>query len=474
MAFEGGPLNVIGITPSYVTELGTTTASSGAGQVWQGAGGSFAGSAAQGITGGLAGSTVNVALNSALGTDVVGPQGISLDSGQNVLASVITPQVTASTAAGINQQIQQSLQNAGPFGAALSGAATSAVSTALQGVSNVLGIGAASNFKMFPGGGGAGEAPANYGGSSYTLSDIVFSIQPANLGPQTFGSSFAAFSALSQTSVPFGDFTSTPPVTGNTGLDILNSNSNLDFFGEGSNDGSFPGAGSSVASSAGSISGGGAGWTFITAPEDVNWSTTNQVKRVDMFGTNNPPVVPGTKGMRELTLSNALVEGFVRNISVEGKILILEDLMKYGLNGSDGYVSIPVFQVWASNKSYGGPNAYYVIKSVKFKEKMRDLDGNATRAYVDVDFIQVPAYQVNTGRDQASAATSGAAGGAGGGAAGGAGGVASQANQGVPGAGSAVTAGSAGAKAASGASAPKPAPPPPVRLGQEIPIQRAP
>jgi hypothetical protein len=39
---------------------------------------------------------------------------------------------------------------------------------------------------------------------------------------------------------------------------------------------------------------------------------------------------------------------------------------------------------------------------------MRDLKGNATRAYVDISLMQVPAYQVNSGRDQASAVTAGA------------------------------------------------------------------
>ena len=149
------------------------------------------------------------------------------------------------------------------------------------------------------------------------------------------------------------------------------------------------------------------GWTFITAPEDVSWDVANNATRVDIFGTNNPPVVSGSRGMRDLTLSNALVEGFVRKVSVEGKIAALEKLMSYGLNSSEGFVSVPVYQVWASEKSYGGSNAYYIIKDVKVKETMRDLKGNATRAFVDISLMQVPAYQVNSGRDQASKATAG-------------------------------------------------------------------
>ena len=156
----------------------------------------------------------------------------------------------------------------------------------------------------------------------------------------------------------------------------------------------------------GALSNGG-GWTFITAPEDVSWDVANAANRVEMFGTNNPPVVAGSRGMRDLTLGNSLVEGFVRGVTIEGKVSALESLMKYGMNPSDGFVSVPVYQVWANNKSYGGSEAYYIIKDVRVKEAMRDLQGNATRAYVDISLMQVPAYQVNSGRDQASKTTSG-------------------------------------------------------------------
>ena len=112
MAFQGGVIGTLGITPSYVSTLGTVTAQNGTilglGQVWQGAGQSYFGSAGQSLAGNLAGSAVNIALNSALGTQVVGPQGIPLTSGTNILASTITPFVTSTIAAGINQNLQQS------------------------------------------------------------------------------------------------------------------------------------------------------------------------------------------------------------------------------------------------------------------------------------------------------------------------------------------------------------------------------
>ena len=212
MAFEGGVLNTLGITPSFVSQTGTQAAS-GFGQVWKGSGQSFFGKAGQSLAGNLAGSAVNVALNSALGTQVTGPGGIQLNSGANILASTVTPFVTSNIAAGINQNIQQSLSKAGPFGKVLSGIGTSLVNKAAQSITDRIagnitgaGNGNATNFKMFPGGGTGGEAPADYsGGNSYTLEDVVFSIQPANQGPQAFGDFSAAFDSKVGSKLPFGD-----------------------------------------------------------------------------------------------------------------------------------------------------------------------------------------------------------------------------------------------------------------------------
>ena len=221
MAFEGGPLNVIGITPAFLSQLGTQTAQNGVvqglGQVWAGAGQTFAGSAGQSLAGNLAGSAVNIALNSVLGTQVSGPQGLSLTSGANLLASTITPYITGNLAAGINQSIQQSLQSAGPFGSALSTLGTGLVNQAFGGIASSI-SGAASpgsgeNYKMFPGGGG--EPPADYGGSSYTLNDVVFSIQPANQGPQAFGLDQASTFPKSITTLPFNDLATMPPLAPN-------------------------------------------------------------------------------------------------------------------------------------------------------------------------------------------------------------------------------------------------------------------
>jgi hypothetical protein len=148
-------------------------------------------------------------------------------------------------------------------------------------------------------------------------------------------------------------------------------------------------------------------WKFITAPEGISWDMANVVQRVDMFGTNNPPVVSGTKGMRKLSLSNCLVEGFVRGVTVEGKIAALEKLTDYSLNTESGFVNVPVYQLWANEKAYGN-TGFFVIESIKVTEKLRDLRGDATRALVDIALTQVPEYQVGSGRDQANQGFAGA------------------------------------------------------------------
>jgi hypothetical protein len=71
-------------------------------------------------------------------------------------------------------------------------------------------------------------------------------------------------------------------------------------------------------------------------------------------------------------------------------------------------VDVPVYQISANDKKYGGADAYYLIKSVKVQEQMRDLDGNMTRAKVDISLMQVPEFQVSNGRDLASKAAAGA------------------------------------------------------------------
>jgi hypothetical protein len=227
MAFQGGSLNVIGITPSFRTALGTQTSQTGVtaglGQIWQGSGQSFLGSAGQALAGNLVGSAVNIALNNRLGTQVVGPQGLSLSSGSNFLASSITPYVTSQVAAGINQSIQQSLQSAGAFGPFLSDLSSTLLDQVQVGLSGaILGRGAqATNYKMFPGGGG--EAASDYGGVAYTLNDVVFTLRPANRGPQQDGLATATNTPTYATTLPVSNYTTTPISIKNESANLLKS-----------------------------------------------------------------------------------------------------------------------------------------------------------------------------------------------------------------------------------------------------------
>ena len=253
MAWQGGRVPQAAIKGAFLTQLATQTASSGVpqalGQVWQGAGQSFFGSAGQALGGALAGSAINIALNSAFGTDVVGPQGLSLTSGANILASTITPYVTSSVAAGINQNIQKSLQSAGPFGPILSNLGTSVVNQATQGITNAIfgaatpgsGGSNATNYLTFPGGGieasyspsgevsitKVEEPKADYGGgSAYTLTDVLFSLQPANQGPQLAGDAQAANASTIGTTVAANEVAGADNlagVPGNSGVNELKS-----------------------------------------------------------------------------------------------------------------------------------------------------------------------------------------------------------------------------------------------------------
>jgi hypothetical protein len=153
-------------------------------------------------------------------------------------------------------------------------------------------------------------------------------------------------------------------------------------------------------------------WNFTVSPEDISWTTNAEVDRVKIFGTNSPPVTSGTQGMRDLSLSNCLLEGFTRGMQVEDQVTQLEALMNYTLNTDKGFVNIPVYNLKANSKLYGDASGadggFFVIKDVKVKETMRDLSGISTRVSVDVSLIQVPAYQVDSGRDQASQPVAGA------------------------------------------------------------------
>lgn len=404
---------------------------------------------------GAATTAIGIGLNPAFGQTISNTSGFNLSNGQNFLATQIIPSVTAPLAKGIGDVVSNTLTALGPPGQLAEQFATGAVNTLTN---TLFGTNAAGPNLAFPGAGGLGNALANFAsGAAYTLGvggpDVVISIQPANQGPQLFGQQ-ALSDPNTATSLGFSQFTGEIPNYAGANFDTssLAKLTAMDpAFSTSTSIGSnFAGGlgstGQTVASYAsGAVSsdlglsslgttadyfsyfkpstaesfanaefgteqiqsGAGEGWTFIVAPEDISWESMNAVDRVPIFGTNNPPVVSGTNGMRDMQLSNALVEGFTRNSTIEAKVLALENLTNYTLNNQAGFVNVPVYQVWANQKAYGD-NGYFVIRDVRVKEAMRDLSGDSTRSYVDVSFMQVPEYQVDSGRDQASSAQAGA------------------------------------------------------------------
>jgi hypothetical protein len=437
--FEGGPIPLLGVTPQVLsnvvgqglTQIAADQVSTLVGEVFQGSGQSFLAGPGQTLLSNAANNILNIGLSSALGQEISGVSGLDLTNGQQFLASVITPDITSTISANINDSIATALESAGPFGPVLS--------SVLSNVGDEVG-GAINGFFGIGGGGGdggeaAGEAPgtnrrfpgatsddppANYGGNAYTLGpsggDVTFSLQPANQGPQLQGLGELS-NPKTQTAFSNLSYTGTPPSYAGVTYDAenlakissmgsLTSSNSVDLSSYWTNptiDGSF----SKETFSAQQAQ----GWSFICAPEDISWDLANASSRVDIFGTNNPPIVAGTKGMRDLSIGNALVEGFTRGVQIEDKVRALEELLKYNANTSDGFVSVPVYEFRANDKAYGSSSTeqgYFIIKDIKVKEDMRDLSGNATRAHVDISLTQVPAYQVNSGRDQASKVTTGA------------------------------------------------------------------
>lgn len=141
-------------------------------------------------------------------------------------------------------------------------------------------------------------------------------------------------------------------------------------------------------------------WVFITAPGSVSWDKQGETSIVNTYGSNNPYVIYSTTGMRKLSLSECLVEGFSSGKEVEDHVLNLEKLMTMCMDTEKGYVSPYVWDLRAGDKSYG----MFIIESVNVTEEMRNKKGRADRARVNISLQQVPDFQINDGRDLATKA----------------------------------------------------------------------
>ena len=145
-------------------------------------------------------------------------------------------------------------------------------------------------------------------------------------------------------------------------------------------------------------------WYFVTPPQNVSWSKGSKVNMIEPYGTNNPYVNYGATQLRQLTLGDAMLEGFsAGGLVVENNITELEACMRMVLDSDDGFAAPYVWHVYAGGKSYG----QYVITSVNVSESIRNVAGQANRATVDVSFQQVSPYQVSSGIDITADAISG-------------------------------------------------------------------
>ena len=384
----------------------------------------------------LVGTGINIALGQSTGARVTSFLGIPPSSLDNVVGSVLTPGVVSAGQEVLGNFLDDKLVSSGalgPAGPLVSGLVQGVVSNLAGDLLGGIFGGSSANSnpnQWFPGAGN--EPDADYGGSLYTPGpngpDVVFSITSAEsaavadnlsywFGPDapdlrgTLGLKETEFTDLPS----FSADTFNKPISG-TGLDpaVLygaGTPDSFNYYGDvlAKSDklgGLFNTAGLGSASSS-IFTNNFISWNFICAPDEISWNSEAQVERVQIFGTNQPPVISGSKGMRDLTLSNALVEGFCRKKTVEDKINQLEALMNFSLDTSNSFVKVPVYKVTANSKQYGAgldnkDGGYFVIKSVNIKETMRDIRGNTTRATVDVSFVQVPPYQVSTGKDIAS------------------------------------------------------------------------
>ena len=213
-AFQGGVVPTVGIEPQFISQAGAVAASTFGTQLFQGAGQTFYGQTNQQIINTAANSAINIALNPSLGSLISAISGYNLSNGSNYLASAILSGISGSLAEGINRSIFSALGSAGSFGSIIGQLAPGGISNIINSLTNNT-----SNFDnsgptlLFPGAGN--EPPADYGLNNYTNREVVFSIQPANAGPQSFGLDNSINFPNSITTLPFKDLINMQPLSPN-------------------------------------------------------------------------------------------------------------------------------------------------------------------------------------------------------------------------------------------------------------------
>lgn len=403
---------------------------------------------------------LGVAVSQVFGANFASSLGLNPNLTSSFLANTLSPGLITTGVSGLSQVIGTSISDSkalGPLGPLVGGLTQSVVSSLGTDLTNSLfgGAPASRASQYFPGGGGEaeGEYPADYStvdsngrktvSTAYTLGnggpDVIFSITSAQAAVKkeeelqkasaeaATGTGVAGSLDAARGSVPnAGDSTKSATAIGSVkfqepgpnvpAAQVAGTPANLAAAGNAASAATATTLGTSAPAPNTQTPGtppqttqgetpSGVSWKFICPPEEISWETTAQSDRVQIFGANKAPVISGVKSMRELTLNNAVVEGFCRNKAVEDKVVFLEKLMDMALGPNNAYVQVPVYRVTANSKIYGqGGNdgGFFIIKSIRVQEKMRDLSGRTTRATVDISMTQVPPYQVDTGRDIAS------------------------------------------------------------------------
>ncbi len=359
---------------------------------------------------GLANPATTTALNAVGGGLGAGKLGTTVAAGSLIGQSLQNVTGTGLTNIGFNAAV--ALTSGSSLSTVASSALTSLTGVSFAGIGGLFGLGGLSGTK--PAGlqteFAVGEAT---GQPFYSEKDIIFTLVRADMSAPSTPTKQADAAAAANTPIGTlgtlaGIATAAGAITGNatvknvaTGLAVAKAVTGL--FGKKSPLPSIGGGGKLSDLPATSIQNKDltadipTEWQFITPPQDVSWNKTGRSNLVETFGTNSPFVTYGATSLRKMSLGNAMIEGFSNGKQVEGNINNLEVCMNMVIQS--GYSAPYCWKVFAGNKNYGS----FIITDVKVKEAMRDFAGKSTRAYVDVELQEVPAYQVSGGIDLASA-----------------------------------------------------------------------
>lgn len=142
-------------------------------------------------------------------------------------------------------------------------------------------------------------------------------------------------------------------------------------------------------------------WKFISAPGSISWGKTANFSEEDSWATAEKTLTYGGTSMKKLSLGEILIEGLSTRMDISPTVANLEKLLnpvQY-----KNHIAPLVYELICKTKndltktarSYG----YYVITDLSIEEQMRDKRGRPLRVKANLGLLEVPKYQINTGRD---------------------------------------------------------------------------